>query len=72
MTSTVLADMARAERRLFIARQLSGELLDRVDQLQEDLRENGAVRVQPQLQAQVDGILALTCVIHDELAELEL
>ena len=58
MSSTVLADMARAERRLFIARRLSSELLDRADQLQHDLRQTPLD--QAALQAQTDGILALT------------
>jgi hypothetical protein len=69
MPSTVLADQARAERKRFIAGRLSAELLDQVDQLAQDLRTTPFD--QAALQAQADAIVTLTCVIHDELAELD-
>ena len=70
MASDATSGRGLAERKLYVATKLAGQLVDHLDRLAQELRgELSGSR--EQLCGQVDDLVVLATVLHDELREVE-
>ena len=60
-----------AARKLFVTSKLAGQLLDQLERLKRELDDDLRLD-RERLSGQVDEIVMLAAVLHDELGELEL
>jgi hypothetical protein len=60
-----------AARKLFVTSKLAGQLLDQLERLKRELDDDLRLD-RERLSGQVDEIVMVAAVLHDELGELEL